>query len=888
MRIAYLGTLPRASDARIQLSTFPWGSEVPPPLPSPKRPLPSDDQVESPSKRLHIHRSRPCTSAAAGSCEGGEWRGVDGEDSEQQVVGQQLIQQQIREQQRYEQQLREQQRHEQQLRQQQGSGQASHRGHRRLPSHTPVETRPRPPASACYVVDLGAVRVFPVTECSSIEPGDTDPRISSEAETETEENDSEGDSGDDSDVDHIDSSHARHRSRITSVAILLVFLLAPCFLIPFSIVYQGDPADSAPEPEAFEAVDWFHRAILMHVGLTVAVRIWLFGETHLEQPRWQCQPGLRPLDGHFFPIDEPLFPSFSPPPDSCPSSSADLNASFCSCPGYKPWETTSNGTYVDEKIFLHDVERVLYTTMLELQNIADHGPLDFRFTRGASTQFRWSTFHYDFIGSHASLPTIDTSLTNIFKTTTTVHGMGMMVSDSDDAQHNSDSTPTPTPTPTARPDSVFAIMHLDPPLEKLIGDIRNTFRAFKRLHFEEHYYLVLYHLKRGLLHLNATGILLRRLKRNASHEEQRHWGSDDDRFRCLYPPQTMTIDLTKPHDSSVSLPKLPRVTEIPQDEDIPEEFISAVFEAEYSRVLRSKSWDFSTPPLVTPCPTQFPSLEEWSADQRENETASALLEILNAALNFQFRDSSPFSDVRPQFHTITVIRDKLITLCDLFNECNDRIDQVVRALSPDEDEPYRHLTWNITVRDDVARLHDIAGFFRDIITVRLKEMRDRAKRSSWLIEELKRQQDERKEEIDLALARGWRGPRGQGLYIPPIHELLDDVDASYRWVEQEFDQVKQVKESRGRDFIRRRERLDNSEAGRPESKIIWSRWGLRDKRRDPEGTEALCWSLGPVNETYDEIVSFGRSAQWCGDAWGRHGYTNPRLFECKEHMGPYW
>ncbi|KPM46393.1 hypothetical protein AK830_g57 [Neonectria ditissima] len=852
LRIAYQGTQPRAADARIQLSSLPSHSPRPP-----KRPLPGQDEAPS-SKRPHIHDQRPQTPPdppAAAICVGEEANKDDDEGEKRwQDCGQTLP----------------------------SPAGRIHRALLRSPRHAEAETRPLPPPRARYAVNLGVVKAFPAipnVELSPFETGLASNGSSGATQTDafakqTAERDSKDDLEDDIEevVDHLDKPPQRtpRLVLITAIITVLALVLSPCLLISLTLTDHRKPAS---EPDAFEAVDWFQQAVMIHVGTSVAMRMLLLGETHLEKQRWRCQPGLRTPEGTFYPIDRP-------PPDT---------PNFTCCPGYKPWETSSNGTYIEERIFLGDIDKVLYSTAMKLERIANHGPFEFRFTNGTSTQFRWSTFKTGFVGPHASLPTIDTSLTNHLETTTTVHGMA--TPSSNDTQRQ--------PTPTARPEYVFFIYNLDPPLAKLLDDTRDAFRRFRAFHEFEYADLTAYHLRQGFIDLDCIGRKLRRLKWRASQEE--NWGSDHDRFRCVYQPsrpENMTVDLTKP-ESSTTPRKRPQMTDIPQD--ISHEFISAVWKAESSRKVRSRSWESEASqnasasstkpftPIGTPCPTGFPSLADWSANQKQNGTAKELLKILDTSLKFDFEpgnDFEPGKEYRgyqvPQFHNIVLLRDRLIAVCDLMDDFVDRIEQVVRGLPLEKQvndpfDPYLTSAWR-----NAAWLHDVVGFFRDIAVVRLKEMRERFKRSAWLIEELERQQRELRDEIDRGLMRGWRGHRNQALYIPAIHDILDVVDASYRWAEEEANGIYRVALFRGADFDRRRSAywkniLTHNHADRD---IFWSRWGLRDRRRDPEGSEALCYSVYPMNVSYDYFNEEGRRrTQRCGDAWARHGYDDPRHFE---------
>ena len=171
------------------------------------------------------------------------------------------------------------------------------------------------------------------------------------------------------------------------VGLGLVIIL--CIATP-STHTPGHPTSSqAPQ---FLAVNWVQQAA---IELTSISRIMLFGETSMKDQRWQGCPGLRPHNG-FLHINWSLQASQYTPPECF--SEPPLR------PSYKPWESTSTGSFVLEDWFLDDVRQIMDLLVVDLQYIADHGPLPSRFTNGKSTQFRWSTDAVYFLPPHDTLP----------------------------------------------------------------------------------------------------------------------------------------------------------------------------------------------------------------------------------------------------------------------------------------------------------------------------------------------------------------------------------------------------------------------------------------------------------------------------------------------------
>ncbi|CAG7556492.1 unnamed protein product [Fusarium equiseti] len=115
---------------------------------------------------------------------------------------------------------------------------------------------------------------------------------------------------------------------------------------------------------------------------------------------------------------------------------------------YKPWVSTSNGSYVGESPFLDDFFTVLGSALRSLRDVSNHGPDTFLFSSGSSTQVRWSTSADEFAPPHDSLPTFSVDDTDSHNPGSTVTGIGDQ------------------PTPTARPANVWDIYNVDPGLTK--------------------------------------------------------------------------------------------------------------------------------------------------------------------------------------------------------------------------------------------------------------------------------------------------------------------------------------------------------------------------------------------------------------------------------------
>lgn len=339
-----------------------------------------------------------------------------------------------------------------------------------------------------YMMDLGLVRVFPEIE------------LDSEVEDETAADDGDG---------HATSILAV----IVTVTVTIILVVGVGVALILLIVYSpsSNPASQA-SITPFQPVNWAHEAAMIEIELASLSRIMIFGETCMEELRWHGSPGLRP-DGGYSHFNRSLEPSPYVPPQWY--SDSPLR------PTYKPWETTSSGTYVPETWFLEDLRHVMSSLKIDLEYLADHGPLSFRFTQGRSTQFRWSTEGFNFLPPHDSLPTLNPE--DLSSPAATVHGLP-----SYEPGHSH-------PDPTARPENTYDIENLDPPLSQLIRDWDSAWTDLGIWHNKAHQRLATFYVQmpEGRAAWQLLGMYESKVKQR--QEDDPDWVSGDTVIRHVVP-----------------------------------------------------------------------------------------------------------------------------------------------------------------------------------------------------------------------------------------------------------------------------------------------------------------------------------------------------------------
>ncbi|RSM04083.1 hypothetical protein CEP52_007034 [Fusarium oligoseptatum] len=232
--------------------------------------------------------------------------------------------------------------------------------------------------------------------------------------------------------------------------------------------------------------------------------------------------------------------------------------------------------------------------------------------------------------------------------------------------------------------------------------------------------------------------------------------------------------------------------------------------------------------------------------KKTNNTAIELLNILNMTVAQRFEGDDDDDKNTPKVHDLFKYRDIGVKVCTLTRELVDYMQQVVQTLSPEFDQgtpaPHPSAQWaHKKTREALTRLHDVAPFITEVAVVRLCEMSSRAERGVAVMQETEQRLGQLRQEITKAIEDGWLAGDGENttyLHFPSLTDIQQDWAATQAWLRAEADDVIDVYQSRHMAFNRRRG--DTSSR----NNVIWSRWGLKDARRDPMGTEALCWEDG--------------------------------------------
>ncbi|RSL53480.1 hypothetical protein CEP54_010368 [Fusarium duplospermum] len=245
-------------------------------------------------------------------------------------------------------------------------------------------------------------------------------------------------------------------------------------------------------------------------------------------------------------------------------------------------------------------------------------------------------------------------------------------------------------------------------------------------------------------------------------------------------------------------------------------------------------------------PHQLPCPDDWSVAQKTNNTAIELLNILNLTVAQRFDGDGGEDKGAPKVHDLFEHRDIRVKVCTLTRELVDYMQQVVRTLGPefDQDTPASHPSAQYVhakAREALTRLHDVAPFMAEVAVVRLCEMSSRAERGVMVMQETEQRLGQLRQEITKAIEDGWMAGDGENttyLHFPSLTDIQQDWAATQAWLRAEADDVIDVYKSRHIAFIRRRGETSSR------NNFVWSRWSLKDARRDPMGTEALCWEDG--------------------------------------------
>ncbi|SCO57196.1 uncharacterized protein FFMR_14352 [Fusarium fujikuroi] len=591
----------------------------------------------------------------------------------------------------------------------------------------------------------------------------------------------------------INAVHPNTRTSFPSV-------LFDCFLVILNIGISTYLYRQIFPHKPFQAVDWYQQATDIAVMEITVCRVVLFGEAALEPMRWKGLPG--------------LLPDPEATLDAGSTGMSDYEPIFI----YKPWETSSNGIYVPEHWFLMELGHVLESALNDLEEIANHGPPQFKFTRGTSTQFRWSTSSGSFVSPHDSLPTIldEEWVAYIESEVPDSTILGMLPHETD------------TPSPTARPREPSHIMNSDPPLSRLQLLVSNMMSDLIVEHGLTRNTLVDYFPDQAWSAVTGKWFNFDLLLRD-QREHNASFGSDQERLDCMFPSLVYELGDHRP----IPTPGRPHyLSDIP--DGIPEDYLDKVFQAHYSRISSQNSEPTSKSKRAAPSstmncrPSKHPTPKQWELSQINNDTAKRLVD------NAFHRDDLDLGQKRfnkyKSLWSVVAYSDTLEKFCGAMDEINKRITQVLSA-------DYRvDIPWG-EQSEAVNRLRYVAPFLGDIAAVRVREMSRRASRGALLVREIDRRQHKLAEDI-----LGGFVTADFLLHFPPIEGLLVDMELMAEWFKIEVGSITNLTELRSAKFDASNRR--NEEQGNLINHgIIWTKWGRYDTRSDPWGREAICWDL---------------------------------------------
>ncbi|KAH7109931.1 hypothetical protein EDB81DRAFT_768996 [Dactylonectria macrodidyma] len=672
-------------------------------------------------------------------------------------------------------------------------------------------------ASPSYIADLGLIKTFPTSSHDDRAFAEVFvPGYNYDSSSGDGFDSSDGNSNipSESDVDgavSISPSGTLMMRLVSMVSVL--FIVSPCLFLIQILMALATRLFASP-PRSAIAVGWFSRASKIEMGLASVPRLMLFGHAGLEPDCWKCQAGMKRFEGK---ID-----------DLEPIASEWFSDSVL-YPAYRPWESTSNGTFVPESYFFDDIQHVLHSTLVDLETIASHGPSSFRLKPGNTR-------------SYTSLPTFAPNCTHCPSSKSTTPG----VKDSCSRCYFNTST-----------EYSLSVYNSELSLAQLKYDLVEAFGILSQMRSTVYAMLPTTYLESARNRARYVTLLLEKLRLEAVKEDS-NWGSDQDRMRCLYPPRP-----------SGEIPDLYEKEGLIQVLGAQCPFPSQLKEWE-----ASSSTETSLSPSQPPClPTGLKTPNEWSDAQERNITAHKLLHHINIAIDMNFRGGLHNDDILPSYSDILAWGGQLVVVCDLMGSLNDQVQQVMQGL-PNDGGLNRSV--NRLAEDAIHRIHDVGHFFDEIALVRLRKMRDMASSEVSLMKEMKRQATQLQNGIDYTVMDGWltdddtQGHEDVLNYFPAIHDIMEQWKGTYEWIAQEYADINKVYTSRMAEFVMHRQQ-EKDAASWAEHSIIWSRWALRDSRIDPVGTEALCWNHGPLKATNGTVVDSRGHATRCGDATARHG-----------------
>ncbi|EEU33524.1 uncharacterized protein NECHADRAFT_89391 [Fusarium vanettenii 77-13-4] len=189
------------------------------------------------------------------------------------------------------------------------------------------------------------------------------------------------------------------------------------------------------------------------------------------------------------------------------------------------------------------------------------------------------------------------------------------------------------------------------------------------------------------------------------------------------------------------------------------------------------------PSIRTPTPNDILRSKRWSEEQETNRTAHQIINICHDSLTRAHRGQDDDATLH-QAYDLTYYKEALDQVCELLQDANACVEQVVEATSLETTE-WRH------IRDAVARVRDAFPFLQEIALVRLQNMRRRVERGVILLSAAEDQQAKLKREIDQTIADGWMLDNFY-LHFPSLEDLREQCGSTLSWLSEEHKTIRDV------------------------------------------------------------------------------------------------
>ena len=259
-------------------------------------------------------------------------------------------------------------------------------------------------------------------------------------------------------------------------------------------------------------------------------------------------------------------------------------------------------------------------------------------------------------------------------------------------------------------------------------------------------------------------------------------------------------------------------------------------------------------------PSKVPLEAEFIDMQRNNRTASIILEILESITHRPLNNTRNASKTDPTYGEIINYADRLERLYDHVASIRDRITQVLEGVNFEDLEKVGY--FKAETKRALRRLRDTKSFINEIALPRIADTSNRAGRGADMLKSLQHDQASLRHDI----TQGWSNGTHR-FHLPALWDMAEEYAVARRWMHAEAEDVWTLWQAR-QEELRSHERY-------ADPYIVWSRWGSRDCRCDPGGRNAFWWD----KEKEFDGEEHGKRWWWEKDgvdSSGRHGCRGRR------------